>query len=149
MLKGFEDITHELRPYELETVLPIVVAKLCHHKGKSNAVNNEELCNYVFDRTNKKLPEPRLRKIVEYIRQTKVLECLVAGRFGYFIAEKPEEIKEWLDVMRQRRNALNASIIAGESSYKKMTGVKQPNQHTKGKVKADKTAQHQFLFQQV
>ena len=121
MLKGFENITHDLTDYEATTLLPILTGKLCHHKGKSNAVTNGQLSQYVFDRTGKKVSGPRIRKIVEAIRQTHLLESLAACNNGYYIANTPGELKEWLDSMRQRRAAINSSIAAGLSSYKKMT----------------------------
>lgn len=147
MLPGFEDITHELTDYEEKELLPLLVAKLCHHKGRANAISNAQLRQYIFDRKEKKIAEPRIRKITEHIRQSKVLEALVAGRFGYFIAATPEELLEWVNTMKKRRNALNNSIKSGMDSYKKMTGLKQPNRYTKGKIKEDKLSFNQFLFQ--
>lgn len=135
-LKGFEDITHELTVFEKEKLLPLLVAKLVTHTGKKNAIKNAQLRQYIVDRGHKDIHEPRIRKIAEYIRQKYLLENLIAGRKGYYIAENPEEVKEWLDTMRQRRNALTNTIVAGERSYKAMIGHKQPNQHKKNPTTA-------------
>lgn len=147
MLKGFDEQTRELTEFEAETLVPMIAEKLLLHKGKSKAISNDRLRDWLQIHAEAKTSEPRIRKMVEHIRQTHLLEGLIAGRFGYYIAENPDELKEWIEVMKARRNALNASIDAGVSSYKKMTGLKQPNQHTKGKLTVDQTATHQFLFQ--
>lgn len=133
-IKGFEEFTNELYDYEKESLLPMLTAKLVLHKGRAQAITNAQLRNYIFDRTGKNTREPRIRKIAEYIRQTHLLENLVAGGKGYFVAETPEEVQEWLDTMKQRRNAISYSIAAGEKSLRRMTGVKQPNQHKQRKA---------------
>jgi DNA mismatch repair ATPase MutS len=144
-LKGFEDITHELSPFEREKVVPMLHGVLSNHKGKASAIKNEVLREMIFERFGKKIHEPRIRKIAEYMRQSQMLECLVAGRHGYFVATTPEEVDEWLDVMKQRRNALTASIAAGERSKRKLTGYKQPNQFKQRK--ADPNIIQNFIFQ--
>lgn len=142
-IKGYETITHELSQYELDVVLPMLVAKICHHKGRKNAITNARLRGYMSER-NATLNEPRLRKIVEHIRQTHLLPGLVAAKQGYFIAESPEEMREWLDTMKQRKNALAATIYAGELTLRQMVGFKQPNQHKKRKV--NDNIQQQFIL---
>jgi hypothetical protein len=144
-IKGFEDITHELTAFEMEKLVPMIHGVLTNHKGKEKAVTNAQLREMIFDRFQKKVAEPRIRKIVEYMRQSHLVECLVAGRAGYFIATTPEEIDEWLKTMKQKRNALSASIAAGERSKKMLTGYKQPNQFKKRKV--DPRATQHFIFQ--
>lgn len=133
-IKGYEDITHELTEFEKETLLPIFLAKIAMHKGKANAVTNERLREYLYQRTDKKILEPRIRKIAEYIRQTHLEDRLIACRKGYFIAETPEEMQEWLDTMKQRQNAGRATIAAGEKALRHWTGYKQPNQFKQRKV---------------
>jgi hypothetical protein len=133
-IKGYEDITHELTEFERETLLPIFLAKIATHKGRARAITNERLRQYLLDRTGKQIGEPRIRKIAEYIRQTHLEDKLIACRKGYFVAEFPEELQEWLDTMKQRRNAEGATIAAGEKALRQWTGYKQPNQFKQRKV---------------
>lgn len=133
-IKGYENITHELRKDEVEKYLPMIVAKLSAHKGRANAITNEKIRDYVHDRCGVMLREPRVRKIVEHIRQAYIVQNLVASIKGYYIAECPGEMEEWLVTMRQRRSALDKTIAAGEKSLKQMTGAKQPNQYRNQKV---------------
>jgi len=148
MLKGFEIITHELTEFEETVLLPMLLAKLCNHKGKVNAISNSKLQVYVADRGVKQtVTGPRIRKIVEHIRQTNLLEGLVAGAAGYYIAQNPDELNEWIISMRQRIGAMRFSMSSALRAYKRMTGLKQPNQFTKGKIKVDPTAHNQSIFQ--
>ncbi len=144
-IRGFENITHELTPFEIEAVVPMMQDELPKHKGKANSITNAELREMILQRFNTKIFEPRIRKVAEFIRQTHLIECLVAWKKGYFIATTPEEMEEWLFTMKQRRNALNATIAAGEKSKKRMTGHTQPNQHKKRKQ--DPKANQHFIFQ--
>lgn len=133
-IKDFEDITHELTEYELKTILPIVVAKLSAHKGKGNSISNSELRTHIADRGFKYLSPGRVRKIIEHIRQTYLVQYVVAGGRGYFIAENAQELNDWLTSMKQRRNAETRTIQVGEKWLRQMTGAKQPNQYKQPKI---------------
>lgn len=132
-LKDFENITYELSSTEKE-LLPLLVAKLAIHKGINQIVTNSKLRQYIFDRTGKSVNEARVRKIAQHIRLKGLITGLVAINKGYFIAESPEQIEDWLITMRQRRKAATDAIAAGERDLKQMTGRKQPNQYKQQKV---------------
>ncbi|MCG2614867.1 hypothetical protein LZZ85_11265 [Terrimonas sp. NA20] len=146
MVKGFEEKTQELNSVEKDTILPALLGKLCTHKGKANAISATELERYVKERgLVKSLPGNRVRKIVEYIRQSYLLEGLVACNVGYYIADTPEELLEWIVSMRQRIAAMKSSMQPAEKVYKRMTGVRQPNQH--GAKEPMPGVIHESLFQ--
>lgn len=119
MLKGFEEITSELYPSEKAVLLPMLMAKLVTHKGQGNAITNPELIQYCATRGVKANPG-RVRKVIEHIRQSNLLEGLIANKRGYFMCETPAEFKEWLETMEQRRNALDATIQNGMRVYSRM-----------------------------
>jgi hypothetical protein len=132
-IKGFEGLTHELTEFELATILPLIVAKLSAHKGKANSISNNQLQQYVKDRGHG-INGPRIRKVVEHIRHSFLIENLIAGGRGYFIAQDPEEISNWLTSMKQRRSAITKTISAGEKSLRQMTGYRQANQYKQRKT---------------
>lgn len=45
MIPGHEKQTHELTPYELETILPLVVKRMKTKIGKESAVTNPHVVN--------------------------------------------------------------------------------------------------------
>lgn len=124
MLNGFEIVTAELNDHEERVLVPMIMSKLSGHRGQKNAIKNKELVLYCMCR-NEKVTEPRVRKIVEYIRQKHLIEGLIAKQFGYFIAESPEEILQWIQTMKCRRNAIECSINAAMRVYDKLTAAAQ------------------------
>lgn len=133
-VKGFEEITHELRGNEISIVLPLLTEMLQKHVGKANAISNSTLRQYLFDQHKITISDSRIRKVIEVIRHSFAVENVVAGARGYFVAQTPDELQEWLTSVRQRRNAITTIITAGERSLRKMTGHKQPNQHKRRKL---------------
>jgi hypothetical protein len=122
MLKDYNSLTKELTVFEKEVLLQVITERLKLAKGRKNAVTNNQLIKYYYQQGFlTKIAAPRIRKVVEYIRHTKTLESLVGHSSGYYIAESPQELKDWLDTMEQRRNAINFSISTGLTTYKKMT----------------------------
>lgn len=140
-IKTFEGITHELTPFETARLVPLVVEKLQAHKGKLNAFSATGLKGYLLAQAKSNVDGARIRKMIEYIRHAHLLPNIAACSRGYYIAEKPEDMQEWLDSMRQRRNAMNVSIKAGEQALRTMTGYKQPNQH-----RTNQTAPGQYFL---
>lgn len=107
MLNGFEKETAQLNDYERNTLLPIVVAGLRSKVGKSKAIANAKICakmraaGYV-------LTEPRLRKIINYIRLNGLVECLIATSDGYYIATSEQELLEYAESLLSREQAIAA-----------------------------------------
>lgn len=128
-ITGFEDITHELTEFELESLVPFLMEVLQDHRGKGNPINSAKFQNLIYKRFQKSVAKPRIRKVVEYLRHSDSIEFVCAGRFGYYIPVSADEVKQWLETMRQKRNAISNSIIAGTKAIKRMTGERQPNQY--------------------
>ncbi len=123
MITGFENITHELTEFEESVLLPLIVGKLCFHKGKSNAISATKLQAYAVDRGIKQnVCGSRIRKIIEHIRQKNLLEGLIANSNGYYVAERPEELNDWITSMKQRINAMEISLSQIERVYRNMPG---------------------------
>lgn len=133
-IKGFENITHELTEFETETLIPVLVEKLSQHKEKANAIKCGQLSDHVIKRTGRRVNDPRIRKMIEHIRQNHLLPNVCAGVCGYYVTDGPEDLQQWIRTMKQRRNAMNFSISAAEKTLRQMTGYKQPNQHKQRKV---------------
>lgn len=136
-IKGSEDLTHELTEAE-KLLVPVLTAKLSECLGKKQALTNAKLRAFLFSKTGQQVVEVRLRKMIETIRQRQPDLRIVAQRFGYFIANNPDEYKDWLETMKQRRNALSNTISSGEKTLRAWVGYKQPNQHKRPKLDTTK-----------
>jgi hypothetical protein len=97
MVHGFEHITHELNEHEEKVLLPVIANRIATSAvGKVNAITGEQLIGYLQSRSMKSSPA-RIRKIVQYIREAKILRGLLASGNGYYISTNSIEIKEYAD----------------------------------------------------
>ncbi len=107
MIQGFEKETAQLNDYESNTLLPIVVAGLRSKVGRANAIANAKICAKMRA-AGYNLAEPRLRKIINYIRLNGLVECLMATSEGYYIATNEVELKEYEESLLSREQAIAA-----------------------------------------
>lgn len=108
MINGFEEITHELTEYEIKTILPKVVTGLKTKIGDKNAVTNKHICD-AFTLHGFNVTEPRFRKIVQHIRVSGLIPCLVSSSKGYYIATEKSEILKYIESFDQRINSMTIS----------------------------------------
>lgn len=111
MIPGHEKQTHELTPYEIETILPLVIQRLKTKIGKKNAVTNSHVVKAFTDR-GFKLTEPRFRKIIQHVRVNGLISGVVSYGKGYFVAEKRSDIQTNVESLDKR---INAQIITRDS----------------------------------
>ena len=108
MIRNFEEITANLTPEE-EALVPIIVKRFKDKPGKENVVTNPKMIEGIRIHFGIELTEPRIRKIVQFIRLNNILPGLVGTSKGYFYAENESDIELWIDSMKQRENAIRAS----------------------------------------
>jgi HKD family nuclease len=105
MIPSFEDETHELTNYEMEVLLPLMIAGFKTKIGIDKVVTNPQICK-ALKLKGYSVNEPRIRKLVFYIRQNNLVPKLIASSKGYWIATKKDEIKIWVDSLQSRINAM-------------------------------------------
>lgn len=105
MLKGFEKETAPLSKYEEQVLLPMLVRGLSHKHGKGAAVKNAEICRALTSK-GYDVTEPRIRKIINYIRVNSLVPYLLANGTGYYIASDRREILDYIETLRGRENAI-------------------------------------------
>lgn len=108
MIKNFEEITANLTPEE-ESLVPIIVKRFKDRPGKQNIVTNPKMIAGIKTNFGIELTEPRIRKIIQFIRLNNILPGLVGTSKGYFYAEKESDIELWIESMKQRENSIRAS----------------------------------------
>lgn len=108
MLIGFEEQTHPLTQQEKEFV-DIVIKGLASKIGKSNAITNPAICQKINSKYGVKFTEPRIRKIIQYIRHRALLPGLIASSNGYWVSDDIEEVEQHIQTLRGREASIAKS----------------------------------------
>jgi hypothetical protein len=102
MITNFETITRELDRNDLK-FLPIIIAGMKAHRGRDNAITGAEIVSKVSG-----LTEPRLRKIVNHIRQNAILPVIATSK-GYYTADCAEDVISQIKSLQDRIDAIEAA----------------------------------------
>jgi len=111
MITGFEKITEELSADELRCIGLLING--FKNRTKSNPIKAPAIItamnlSLVKNNINIRLTEPRLRKLVNYIRSNSLLP-LIATSAGYFCSTKTDEIIKEIASLTQRASAIMKS----------------------------------------
>ena len=105
MLTLYEEITEDLTPYEIETVLPLVSEAIKKYKGKEAAITATTICK----RMNRSgliegyiMNTVKVRKIMGAIRLLGLVHNICSGARGYYVGTNAEEIAECIESLEQR-----------------------------------------------
>ena len=108
MITGFEEQTEPLTDMEREVFLPPIIKGLYVKVGKQKAVTNKDIVRGLKANCDIKIGEARVRKIINHIRNNDIIPCLIATSKGYYIAETPEEVDDYIDSLYGRIEAITA-----------------------------------------
>jgi hypothetical protein len=126
MIKGFDIETQPLTDYEEVCLLPIVRRGLELKVGRASAVSSSHIvsrmkaCGY-------KLDGPRLRKIINHIRNNDLVPGLIATSDGYYVAQSESELDDYIESLIGRENAIRSVRKAMERQRDRMF-VREPEQ---------------------
>lgn len=109
MITSFEDQTHELTEYEYNVLLPLMVAGFQRKIGVDNCITNPEICRALKEK-GYEVTEPRIRKLVFYIRFNNLVPKLIASSKGYWVATNKHEIDTWVLSLQGRISALEETL---------------------------------------
>jgi hypothetical protein len=103
MIEGFEKYTEELSEDE-KALLPSFVRGLKGKKGKQNAITNKAIqaAFQAHEKWQIKIPDARVRKIINHIRVNGLVKGLCASSKGYYVASNQQELEEYLEGLSQR-----------------------------------------------
>ena len=119
MIQGFTEQTEPLTEYEEQTLLPQLVRGLRTKVGKNNAVTNTAIVRGMKANLNLVVSEPRVRKIINHIRNNDLVPCLIATSQGYYIAESEQELKEYEDSLLGREEAIRSVRLSIQRQRKR------------------------------
>lgn len=109
MIQGFQKQTKPLTEYERDVLLPVICRGLRTKIGIGNIISGAKIVK-AMTAAKYKLTEPRLRKIINYIRNHNLVPCLASNGQGYFIATCPEEIDDCIASIQGRIDSHQALI---------------------------------------
>jgi hypothetical protein len=102
MLDGFEDITYDLTDREKE-LLPGIVAGLKKRTGRYRAITSAEIIKAIPE-----LSGPRVRKIINYIRNGYLVPGLIATSDGYYVSVDKNEVEKYAKSLDGREAAIRS-----------------------------------------
>lgn len=110
MINGFEEETAPLTDYE-KTLVKHFVKGL---ENRKDPVSNTNMIKGLKLMGIKDITPARVRKIINYIRMNHIVRNLVASSKGYYVENDPKKLKEYINSLHQRADA----ILAVARSYK-------------------------------
>jgi hypothetical protein len=104
MVTGFENVTFELK--EIEFKIMDQVVKGLSNRTVDNPIKSTDIVKALNTRNEHQINEPRLRKIISYIRMNAILP-IIATHNGYYCASNKDEIKEQIKSLNERADQIN------------------------------------------
>ena len=107
MIQGFTQQTEPLNDYERNTLLPVICRGLVTKVGEKMAITNTAITKAMRG-AGYQLTEARLRKIINHIRTKGMVKWLIATSKGYYIATSVDEMRQYIESLRGREDAIRA-----------------------------------------
>ena len=105
MIQGFNTETAPLTDYEREVVLPAIKTLLSGRNGSRQAITSKRMVSLL---SGYQISEPRVRKIINHIRNYDLVPCLIANSGGYYVAQCEEEMLSYEESLLGREEAIRA-----------------------------------------
>lgn len=121
MLPGFSIETKPLTELE-KRLLPIIVKGLSKKLGAANAVSNKAICEGLHKICQVEVNEARIRKIINHIRMNNLVPGLVANGCGYYVSKNLDEVKEYINSLIGREQAIRGIREKTQAYYKELLG---------------------------
>jgi hypothetical protein len=109
MLTLFEDVTHNLTGAELEIIVPKLITAISERNTKQKAIKNKDLVKWLKSE-NIQTSEVRIRMMVNFIRNTNRLYCLIGTANGYFVSKEIPIIDDQIESILGRINSMKQVI---------------------------------------
>ena len=106
-------------------IQPIVEYLKENAVGKENEVKNIELKCYISDWYNSSLEDTDVRRIINLIRLNRLIKGLLAGKKGYYISTKVEEVDAYVTSLKKRIMKLQQLAGSFEKGYDEILNPKQ------------------------
>lgn len=108
MITNFEEETDRLNKIEKEVLLPLFVKALSKKIGKEKQVTSSQMIDGVWTNFKIKIEGSRVRKLINYIRNTGLIPGLIATNKGYYVSDDPRELQQYIKSLEEREAAIRA-----------------------------------------
>lgn len=102
MITGFENITTDLTPYQIDTIVPAVVDLMTFRIGEHMAITSNKAIRELKRDHDINVAQPTFRKVINHIRIHGLIDNLVATSRGYYIAGSRSDCERYLESLGQR-----------------------------------------------
>jgi hypothetical protein len=119
MIKNFEEFTFELTSEE-RFVVDTIIRRFENRKGKQNIVTGDQIRDGINKSLNLNFETVRIRKMIQFIRTHDLVTGLIATSKGYYVANTPEEIQDWIDSLISRENSIRRIREVAEQTVRDM-----------------------------
>lgn len=140
MINGFEKFTIELNDDEMK-IVRIIVDRFRQKPGIKNIVTNGQMITGLKNHYQIEITEPRIRKVIQYIRLNNLIPGLIATSKGYYSTDDIDELEKWIETMKQRENAIRESRQSIEIFIQQLKNGKHQS------INARNNNQIEFAFQ--
>lgn len=123
-ITGFTEQTCELSEKEIR-LIPAFVKHLSSKIGQQNAISNKEIRQLAMN-AGIKIPDSRVRKIINHIRRNGLVKYLCSNSDGYYVAQTDQELLDYIKSLEERISA----IAAVKNALKDQHCGKNSNQKT-------------------
>lgn len=110
MITNFEELTYDVTEEEKRVAQLISKSIQKNHVGKDKAITSREIIVKLANASNPEhrisMGDARLRKIINYIRQSGMCPCLIATSKGYYVSNDREEIGKYIKSLDERVNEI-------------------------------------------
>lgn len=87
---------------ECKVTIPFTIKQYAPRVGKEKALTNRQLREMLLQEHGIVAGEPRVRKIINMIRNRMIIPGLIGTSKGYYITDDPEEVQLWIDSLDGR-----------------------------------------------
>ncbi len=105
MLTLFENVTNKLTDHEKENAVPLLMDIIGGRVTPEKAVKNKDLVKWLAS-NGIKTTEIRIRMMINYIRNTNMLPCLIGSGKGYFVTDDPRIVDDQVESIMGRVNSM-------------------------------------------
>jgi metal-dependent amidase/aminoacylase/carboxypeptidase family protein len=110
MIAGFENQTEPLNDYERDVLLPVIVRGLQTKLGRKKAITNAQMIVALKNAGYHSVNQPRIRKIINFIRIQGLITNLIASNNGYWIETNIDERRKYVQGVKDRAQSMLASL---------------------------------------
>lgn len=105
-IRNFEKETAVLTEHEKEKILPDLIQMIKRRTGQGRAITSTDIILEWKGQAN--IDPPRVRKLINYIRNKGLVNGLVASSKGYYVAQTREDMEAYMESLQGREDALKA-----------------------------------------